>query len=176
MFSITIKGTTTSTDTAPRVATAIPDQTATAGTAFSYAFPDNTFSDVDGDTLTYTATKAEAAALPSWLTFTAATRTFSGTPQAADVGTVSVKVTVRDGNGGSVSDGFEIVVSASVPGAPTGLSATAGGTTQINLTWTAPAGNGGATLSGYKIESSSDGVRSVLPGLSGTLILDPASR
>ncbi|NTV75870.1 MAG: hypothetical protein HGA66_16905, partial [Holophaga sp.] len=33
-----------------------------------------------GDTLTYTATQADGSALPTWLTFTAATRTFSGTP------------------------------------------------------------------------------------------------
>ena len=37
-----------------------------AGTAFSYAFPANTFSDADtGDTLTYTATKADDTALPT---------------------------------------------------------------------------------------------------------------
>ena len=94
---------------APTVATVIPDQTATAGTAFSYAFPDTTFSDADGDTLTYTATKADGTALPTWLSFSAST--FSGTPQAADVGTVSVKVTASDGSA-SVSDTFDIVVSA----------------------------------------------------------------
>ena len=100
----------------PTVATAIPDQTATAGTAFSYAFPDTTFSDADtGDTLTYTATKADDTALPTWLAFAAGTRTFSGTPQAADAGTVSVEVTASDGNGGSVSDAFDITVIISVP-------------------------------------------------------------
>ena len=109
---ITIKGTlgTTTTNAAPTVATAIPDQTATAGTAFNYAFPDATFTDADGDTLTYTATKSDDTALPSWLSFTAAERAFSGTPQAADVETVSVKVTASDGNSGSVSDTFDIVV------------------------------------------------------------------
>ena len=91
----------------------IPNQTATAGTAFSYAFLANTFADTDpGDTLTYTATQSDDTALPSWLSFAAATRTFSGTPTAADVGTVSVKVTASDGHGGSVSDTFDIVVSA----------------------------------------------------------------
>ena len=44
-----------------------------------------------------------------------------------------------------------------VPGAPTALSATAVGNTQINLSWTAPGENGGAPISGYKIESSPDG-------------------
>ena len=102
-----------STNTAPTVANTIPNQTATAGTAFSYAFLANTFADTDpGDTLTYTATQSDDTALPSWLSFAAATRTFSGTPMAADVGTVSVKVTASDGHGGSVSDTFDIVVSA----------------------------------------------------------------
>ena len=104
---ITIKGTI---NNAPTVATEIPDQTAMSGTAFSYQVPAATFTDADSDTLTYTATLADDTALPSWLSFAPATRTFSGTPQAADVETVSVKVTASDGNGGSVSDTFDIVV------------------------------------------------------------------
>ena len=101
-----------SSNTAPTVATEILDQTATTGAAFSFAFPAATFTDADGDTLTYTATLADDSALPAWLSFTAATRAFSGTPQAADVETVSVKVMASDGNGGSGSDTFDIVVSA----------------------------------------------------------------
>ena len=118
----------------PAVATAIPDQSATAGTAFSYAFPDTTFSDADtGDTLSYTATKADDTALPTWLAFAASTRTFSGTPQAADTGTVAVKVTASDGNGGSVSDAFDITVAADTT-PPTLTSATVtGGGTHIEL-------------------------------------------
>ncbi len=108
-------------NTAPTVATAILDQTATAGTAFSYAFPPATFTDADGDTLTYTATKPDDSALPSWLSFAALTRTFSGTPQAADVGTVSVKVTASDGTD-SVSDTFDIVVSPPADTSPTLVS------------------------------------------------------
>ena len=105
---ITIKGTLT--NNAPTVATAIPDQTATTGAAFSYAFPAAAFTDADSDTLSYTATLADDTALPTWLTFSAATRAFSGTPQTADAGTVSVKVTASDGSD-SVSDTFDIVVS-----------------------------------------------------------------
>ena len=116
---ITIKGTI---NNAPTVATAIPDQTATTGTAFNYAFPDTTFADADGDTLTYTAMLADDTMLPSWLSFTAATRTFSGTPQATDVETVSVKVTASDGNGGSVSDTFDIVVDLPPDTSPTLVS------------------------------------------------------
>ena len=95
----------------PTVDNTIPDQTAPAGTAFSYQFPANTFNDADSDVLTYTATKSDDTALPSWLAFDANTRTFSGTPQAANIGTVSVKVTADDSNGGTVSDTFNIVVS-----------------------------------------------------------------
>ena len=103
---------------APTVANTIPDQTATVGTAFSYVFPANTFSDADtSDTLTYTATKAAGTDLPLWLAFAASTRTFSGTP--TDAGMVALKVTASDGNGGSVSDEFDIVVAAAGNNAPT---------------------------------------------------------
>ena len=40
------------------------------------------------------------------------------------------------------------------PGAPTDLTATAAGETRINLSWTAPTSDGGATISGYKVEVS----------------------
>ena len=99
------------TNSAPTVATAIPDQDATVGTAFSYAFPAGTFTDVDSDTLSYTATLSDGtSALPSWLGFDADSRTFSGTPVAGDIGTVNVRVTANDGNGGRVFDTFDIVV------------------------------------------------------------------
>ncbi len=47
--------------------------------------------------------------------------------------------------------------SATVPGAPTGLTATADGTTAIDLSWTTPSDNGGSAITGYKIEVSPDG-------------------
>ena len=43
------------------------------------------------------------------------------------------------------------------PGAPTGLTATPNGATQIDLAWTAPADNGGEAITGYQIEYSDDG-------------------
>ncbi|MXW47634.1 MAG: hypothetical protein F4Z97_03145, partial [Gammaproteobacteria bacterium] len=101
-----------SANSVPTVANAIPEQTAMAGTAFSLQFAANTFDDADGDILSYAATKGDGSALPDWLGFTAVTRTFAGTPQAADAGTLTVKVTADDGNGGSVSDTFDIAVNA----------------------------------------------------------------
>ena len=76
----------TAVNDAPYLDNVIPDQSATAGTAFSYTFPANTFGDDDGDTLTYTAAKSDDTALPSWLSFNANTRTFSGTPAAGGCG------------------------------------------------------------------------------------------
>ena len=55
----------------PVVANPISDQNATAGLAFSYVFPANTFSDPNaGTTLTYTAQLENGSPLPGWLTFT----------------------------------------------------------------------------------------------------------
>ena len=100
------------TNTAPVVDNPIANQSATPGTAFSHQFPADTFSDEDGDTLTYSATRSNGAALPPWLSFADASRTFSGTPAVADVGTVTVQVTARDGRGGTVSDAFDIEVAS----------------------------------------------------------------
>ena len=46
---------------------------------------------------------------------------------------------------------------STAPGAPTGLSATADGQTEIDLSWTAPSDDGGADITGYKIEVSTNG-------------------
>ena len=105
----------TATNDTPTVANAIPNQNATEDTLFSYQFAANTFSDVDvGDTLTYSAQLNGGGSLPNWLSFDPTTRTFSGTPSNSDVGTISITVTANDGNGGTVSDTFDIVV-ANIP-------------------------------------------------------------
>ncbi|MFZ6800379.1 calcium-binding protein [Undibacterium sp. Di24W] len=94
---------------APVLAVALPDQTATQSTAFSYTVPSSSFTDPDaGDTLSYSATLADGSVLPAWLSFNATTRVFSGTPTSA--GTISVKVTAKDAGNLSVSDTFDVVV------------------------------------------------------------------
>ena len=114
-FVITIANT----NDAPTLANAIPDRAATEDAAFSFTVPANTFADVDaGDTLTWSATLANGAALPSWLSFNAATHTFSGTPANGDVGAISVRVNATDGAGASVSDDFVITI-ANTNDAPT---------------------------------------------------------
>ena len=82
---------------------------------------------------------------------------------AADEGkTIKVKVSFTDDASNpetltSVATAVVSAAAATVPGAPTGLTATASGNTQINLSWTAPASTGGSAITGYKIEVSSDG-------------------
>jgi len=46
--------------------------------------------------------------------------------------------------------------SSTAPQPPTGLTATAVSSSQNNLSWTAPANNGSSTITGYKIERSTD--------------------
>ena len=57
--------------------------------------------------------------------------------------------------GNEVEDFNQVV--AIVPGAPTGLRATAISDSAINLSWTAPANNGGSAITGYKIQLRSEG-------------------
>ncbi|MGO8646486.1 putative Ig domain-containing protein, partial [Rhizobium ruizarguesonis] len=85
-------------------------QNATVGSAFSFVLPTTTFTDVaSGETLTYAATAADGTALPAWLSFNAATRTFSGTPTTG--GTYGVKVTATDLGGLAANETFNIAVS-----------------------------------------------------------------
>ena len=72
----------------PVVSNPIIDQNATYGSAFSLDFPTNTFTDIDGDSLSYSAT-----GLPPGITFS--TTNFFGTPGAA--GTYQVQLVAHDG-------------------------------------------------------------------------------
>jgi hypothetical protein len=99
-------------DQAPVVAIPLVDQNATVGSAFSYQFAAGSFTDPESVALTYTATLSSGAALPAWLTFTAGTRTFSGTPATGDIGTITVRVTATDPGALSVFDDFTIAVAA----------------------------------------------------------------
>ena len=96
---------------APLVAAQIPTQSATEDAAFSFTIPAEAFTDVDaGDSLTYSASLADASALPSWLSFDAATRTFSGTPANDDVTTLDITVTATDSTGASTAEIFAVDV------------------------------------------------------------------
>ncbi|MBI5317275.1 MAG: putative Ig domain-containing protein [Nitrospirae bacterium] len=108
-FTLTV----TNVNEAPTVAVPVADQQATSGTAFQFVMAAETFADVDaGDVLTYNAVLADGSALPSWLSFDATTRTFSGTPGTGDAGTIDVRVTATDTGALSASDVFALTVSS----------------------------------------------------------------
>lgn len=94
----------------PVVDNPIPDQQGSKNQLFDFTFAENTFSDPGGEDLTYTATLDGGAPLPSWLTFTPATRNFNGTPLFADIGAIDIKVTATNESLLFVSDVFELDV------------------------------------------------------------------
>lgn len=99
------------TNDTPEVAVALADQQATEDASFTFTVPEGAFRDVDaGDALTLSATRADGSALPSWLSFDAATRTFSGLPANGDVGSVSLRLTATDLAGAQASQTFSVGV------------------------------------------------------------------
>ncbi|WP_173977550.1 DUF4347 domain-containing protein, partial [Magnetospirillum sp. LM-5] len=103
---------------APAVSSPLSDQSATAYSAFSWQFAEDSFRDPEGAVMTYSAAQADGSALPAWLSFDAASRTFSGTPTNADAGTVSIRISADDGSLGVGSDLIDLTVAA-VNRAPT---------------------------------------------------------
>ncbi len=100
-----------SSNNVPVLSKAIADQQATEEIVFKFTVPDDTFTDADvGDILTYTATLENDDALPNGLNFNPTTRTFSGTPENEDVGSLNIKVTAKDIAGDEASDVFKLTV------------------------------------------------------------------
>ncbi|MEH2588343.1 VCBS repeat-containing protein [Bradyrhizobium sp. AZCC 1721] len=136
---------------APVLAVQTSDQSASVGSAFSLTLPAGTFTDVDsGDTLTYAATALDGAALPAWLTFNGATRSFSGTPTST--GTVGVRVSVTDAGGLTTSETFNIVV-MSTPNTPPTAVADTGDATERGGTNNA---TGGSVATGNVLTNDTD--------------------
>jgi Ca2+-binding RTX toxin-like protein len=94
---------------APAATAGIPDQSSPEDAAWSFTLPPGIFDDADGDRLVFGASLADGTALPAWLTFDAATATFSGTPPADFNGSVDLRITASDG-AASASAGFRLLV------------------------------------------------------------------
>jgi hypothetical protein len=92
---------------APAVAT-LGDQTATEDTAVSFSLADDKFTDGNSDTMTVT-----VSGEPTWLTFDANTKTFSGTPTTdSDAGTSTITVTATDASTAAGTATFDLVTTA----------------------------------------------------------------
>ncbi len=103
---------------APFVTSAIQDQNGKGLVAFNYTVPAGVFVDPENHVLSYSASRADDSPLPSWLSFDASTRTFTGTPALGDVGNLQVRVTAKDGTGATalgVSADFQITVAQADP-------------------------------------------------------------
>ncbi len=128
--------------TAPTGTTLSADTTyavvVTAGTTY-YANESLTFTDLN---LTATTSNGENERSASGWSIFNAFDIESSSSWSADTGGKALYIAVRG---------------APVPGKPTGLSATPSGSDRINLSWTAPADNGGSAVTGYRIEVSTDG-------------------
>ncbi|MCA2665691.1 MAG: putative Ig domain-containing protein, partial [Pseudanabaena sp. M114S2SP2A07QC] len=109
-FTITVA----SVNDAPTLQQEIANQTATENQPFNFTIPANTFTDIDGDNLTYTL--ATETVLPSGITFDAATGTFSGTPSDTASGTYNLTVIASDPAGETAADSFILEVLNAVNG------------------------------------------------------------
>ena len=79
--------------------------------SLNFSFPTSTFTDGNGDPLTYTVSGA-----PGWLNFDSATRRFSGSSSIITNQNFSVTVTANDPHGGTASGSFGLSVKVKAGG------------------------------------------------------------
>jgi hypothetical protein len=108
----------------PTVTDPTATQTWKLGQAVDVALAANTFTDPQGEALTYTATQSNGAALPSWLHFNGATDTFTGTVPNTATG-LNIKVTATDTGGASASETLAVSI--------VGVSGTHTGPTELHF-------------------------------------------
>ncbi|MDB5802437.1 MAG: Hemolysin-type calcium-binding region, partial [Rhodocyclales bacterium] len=166
---------------APVLVNALPDLISNEDTLFTSAVPTSTFIDADaGDILTYSAKLSSGAALPSWLTFNAVTRTFSGTPVNANVGFIDVQITATDKAGTTANDVMRITV-VNTNDAPVAVADTKAATEDVSVTTTAATGvlandtdvdsGDTRTVSAVSFGATAGTLGSALNGTYGTLTL-----
>ncbi len=94
----------------PTAGTAIGDQFLVENVAFDLTVADDAFTDPNGDIEVFRAKQADGSALPAWLSFNRATKTFSGTPSSANIGSVDVIVEAVDADNNVANTSFTIYV------------------------------------------------------------------
>ena len=135
-----------------------------AGSIWTFTFDSGLFTDIDtGDSLTYSATKSDGTALPSWLSLDSATRTFTANGAQGTSDSVQVKLTATDSAGLSTYLTFTVTpqpIDAAAPSlalpATVLLADTVAADTSTTLL--AAGSNTSGTLVGTKSASSSDAV------------------
>lgn len=96
---------------APLLTAQTAAQTIVKGSTVAIQLAANTFTDPNGEAITYSARQSSGAALPAWLSFNAATRTFQGTAPTT-TGSVGLTVTATDAGGASASEVFSLSIAA----------------------------------------------------------------
>jgi VCBS repeat-containing protein len=133
----TVAVTVTGVNDAPVLAAGIADVSVAEEGAVSFTIPAGTFTDVDNATLTLS-----TSTLPSWLTFDAATGTFTGTAPLDFNGVIPVTVTATDAGGLTVSDTFDLTVTPVNDGPKAAATGnTASGNEDTVITGSVPAGS-----------------------------------
>jgi hypothetical protein len=109
----------TFTVTVPAAAPVVSDKTGAQsfaeGSPVSLSLPGDSFTDPQGEALTYKATLSSGAALPSWLSFSASAMSFSGTAPAT-AQTLQVKITATDTSGLSASEIIAMTITKAAAG------------------------------------------------------------
>jgi hypothetical protein len=164
---------------APAVTAQTGAQSWKLGQVVNFTLSTNTFTDPQHQNLTYKATLASGAALPSWLTFNSATETFTGTVPNTAAG-LNIKITATDTSGLSNSETFSVLIAA--PAAPILATQTAAQTWKQgqalnltlaantftdpqheNLTYTATLGSGAALPSWLTFNSATGTFAGTVP-------------
>ena len=96
---------------APEIGTSLVDQSSPEDTGVSFTLPNDAFVDIDGDVLALSANLTSGQALPDWLTFDAATGTFTGQPPADENFDLQIVVSADDGEA-SVEQTFTLAITA----------------------------------------------------------------
>ncbi|MGK7394288.1 MAG: putative Ig domain-containing protein [Candidatus Cyclobacteriaceae bacterium M3_2C_046] len=89
---------------------AIEDQEATVGENFSYALPDDAFSDPEQDQLSFSCTRSDGSALPPWLSFDEVSRLLSGLPLPEHLGRLELIMVAQDPYHGTDTIAFGLIV------------------------------------------------------------------
>jgi hypothetical protein len=107
---------------APVVTAQTATQTWAENSKVSFTLPSNTFTDPQGEKLTYSATQSNGWSLPSWLSFNSSTGVFSGTAPGTAT-SLQITVTATDTSKLSASETFTVSIAAAANGLAHAISA-----------------------------------------------------